>query len=713
MTTICQAEVRAIFVAKTVRTFCYGFLGIALPVYLSELGLTAAGLGVAVTLTLAGSALLTWLLPPPAERDRGGPPPRRPPPPAAPPPPRPLLPRAPPPLSRRLAALGALDAFAGGFVLQSLVVYFLHERYALGLEALGGVFFATQVLTAASLLLAVRAAARFGLLATMVVSHLVSNVVLILIAWAPTAAVAIALLCLRHLLSQMDVPTRQAYVMALVEDHEREAAATTTNIARTVAQAVTPALAEAREARNRLRPAVLDERRPPLEPCQRQHLGDARLGLDEPLHLVGGEEELVNGRAPPVTALGATHAALAPVEDERLVVRVAELRERVLPVRLRELVELGAVRTVFGPALPAEPLHEPLGEDAQEGVGEVEGIEPHVEETNDRLHGAVRVERAEHEVAGERRLDAGRGRLLVTHLTDHDDVRVRAQEGAHGLGEREADLRVDLHLAQAVLRDLDRILRGPDLALGLVDVPEDRVERRRLARSRRPHAQDEAVGLLGDLPELGEVPLRHPELVHGDRLARGEDAHDHVFVRVLRRDGGDAELDLPAVRHLEPDLAVLRLAPLGDVELRHDLDARDDRAAEGAGDLLVLGAAAVDAVPDHRILLRAVGLDVDVRGARLVGLHDELVGEPDDGAVVLVDLARGDLAQGRLPLARRLLGLELAEDAADHARRARLTVRGVEVGEDVLPEAHRPLDLSVLQGLAHAVHALQVLRIVV
>ena len=348
MTTICQAEVRAIFVAKTVRTFCYGFLGIALPVYLSELGLTAAGLGVAVTLTLAGSALLTWLVRRPAERYGGRPalialgalsalaavillssrdprlvvlaamlgnvavgtgetgpflaleqvriaravaagqrtaalsiynllgyaaaalgaatvgalagyrplffvflagavvqcmayarlPPeapveRR----------RPVGARLPSAsLIRRLAALGALDAFAGGFVLQSLVVYFLHERYALGLEALGGVFFATQVLTAASLLLAVRAAARFGLLATMVVSHLVSNVVLILIAWAPTAAVAIALLCLRHLLSQMDVPTRQAYVMALVEDHEREAAATTTNIARTVAQAVTPAL---------------------------------------------------------------------------------------------------------------------------------------------------------------------------------------------------------------------------------------------------------------------------------------------------------------------------------------------------------------------------------------------------------------------------------------------------------------------------------------
>src|SRR3989442_13714555 len=98
MTTICQAEVRAIFVAKTVRTFCYGFLGIALPVYLSELGLTAAGLGVAVTLTLAGSALLTWLVRRPAERDGGGaaaparraaaPPPRAAPPRPARPPPR-------------------------------------------------------------------------------------------------------------------------------------------------------------------------------------------------------------------------------------------------------------------------------------------------------------------------------------------------------------------------------------------------------------------------------------------------------------------------------------------------------------------------------------------------------------------------------------------------------------------------------------------------
>jgi MFS family permease len=145
-------------------------------------------------------------------------------------------------LIRRLAALFALDSFAGGFVLQSLVAYFLHVRFGADAAALGTAFLVAQLLTAASLLLAVPLAARFGLLATMVVSHLLSNAVLMAMAAAPTLAAAVGLLWIRHLLSQMDVPTRQAYVMAVVEDHEREAAASATNLARTVAQAVSPTL---------------------------------------------------------------------------------------------------------------------------------------------------------------------------------------------------------------------------------------------------------------------------------------------------------------------------------------------------------------------------------------------------------------------------------------------------------------------------------------
>jgi MFS family permease len=334
-----------VFLAKSARTFCYGFLGILLPLYLAQLGLDARGVGLAITFTLIGSAALTWAVRRPAERLGGraaliglaalsavaaglmlttanpwlvvlaamlgnvavgtgetGPflsveqvviaraaagtrrttllsvynvlgyaaaalgagivglasPPvlflvflagavvqaaaylLLPHAPAA----KPAAAAGPGPSRRlihRLAALFALDSFAGGFVLQSLIAYYLHERYALGLDALGQVFLGAQLLTAASLLIAARAARRFGLLNTMVVSHLVSNVLLIAMAFTPTAWLAVACFYARQLLSQMDVPTRQAYVMAVVEDHEREAAATTTTLWRTVAQAISPA----------------------------------------------------------------------------------------------------------------------------------------------------------------------------------------------------------------------------------------------------------------------------------------------------------------------------------------------------------------------------------------------------------------------------------------------------------------------------------------
>jgi MFS family permease len=338
-----RGNIGAVFLAKAARTFCYGYLGILLPLYLDELGLSAAGVGAFVTLTLVGSAVLTWVIRAPAERlgartvlialaglsvvaallllltrapwlivvaamlgnvavgagetgpflsieqvviTRAVEPAKR----------TAVLslynllgygaaaagaaasalgtPRAlfagflaagllqaiayaalgrvalasrpaagaprSTPVIRRIAALFALDSFAGGFVLQSLIAYFLHVRFDLGLEALGRVFSVAQLLTAASLLLAPRLARSFGLLPTMVLTHLVSNVFLIGIAAAPSAAVAVTLLFARQLLSQIDVPTRQAWVMNIVPDHEREAAATTTTLWRTAAQAITP-----------------------------------------------------------------------------------------------------------------------------------------------------------------------------------------------------------------------------------------------------------------------------------------------------------------------------------------------------------------------------------------------------------------------------------------------------------------------------------------
>jgi MFS family permease len=342
-------EARLVLAAKSIRTFCYGFLGVLFPVYLIELGLDAAGLGVAVTLTLAASAALTAAIRRPAERHgpravllvlaglivvsgallmvashpwlvvaaamvgnlavgtgetgpfltleqvvvarasarerlpralslynlvgyvaaalgaaavgragarptalfalflaggaaqgllyacmrAGG---------ALPAGPARAADRPSGPMVRRLAALFALDSLAGGFVLQSLVTYWFYTRFGLGLGALGWIFFGAQILSGLSLLLAARITPRLGLVNTMVFSHLISNVFLILLAAAPSAAAAVPLLLARHLLSQMDVPTRQAFLMLVVEDREREHAASLTNLSRTVAQAVSPAL---------------------------------------------------------------------------------------------------------------------------------------------------------------------------------------------------------------------------------------------------------------------------------------------------------------------------------------------------------------------------------------------------------------------------------------------------------------------------------------
>jgi len=142
----------------------------------------------------------------------------------------------------RLSVLFALDSFGGGFVPQSLMAYWFHLRFGVEPALLGGIFFGANLLAAVSSLSASRIAKRFGLVNTMVFTHLPSNVLLILVPLMPTAPLAILVLLLRYSLSQMDVPTRQSYVMAVVEPGERSAAAGVTGIARTTGAAISPAL---------------------------------------------------------------------------------------------------------------------------------------------------------------------------------------------------------------------------------------------------------------------------------------------------------------------------------------------------------------------------------------------------------------------------------------------------------------------------------------
>jgi MFS family permease len=140
----------------------------------------------------------------------------------------------------KLAALFGLDAFAGALVVQSLVAYWFFIRWGLEPAQLAVLFFAVNVLSGLSLLAAGWLAARYGLLNTMVFSHLPSNVLLMLVPLMPTAPLAVALFLMRMSISQMDVPTRQSYTMAVVDPDERTATAGLTNVARTASSAFSP-----------------------------------------------------------------------------------------------------------------------------------------------------------------------------------------------------------------------------------------------------------------------------------------------------------------------------------------------------------------------------------------------------------------------------------------------------------------------------------------
>lgn len=140
----------------------------------------------------------------------------------------------------RLSALFALDAFAGGFILQSVLAWWFHHRFGAGPARLGALFFASNVLAAISALLAHRLAARFGLVRTMVFTHLPANVLLVTVPWMPGFGLAAAIYLLRSSISQMDVPTRQSYTVAVVDPDERAAAAGVTAIARSLGTAVAP-----------------------------------------------------------------------------------------------------------------------------------------------------------------------------------------------------------------------------------------------------------------------------------------------------------------------------------------------------------------------------------------------------------------------------------------------------------------------------------------
>ena len=213
-----------------------GALAAAIPGWLAARGLSDLVALRAMFLLYGAVGLLVWQLyrrqPQPASGDASD---------AA--PPAPLGPSR--PIVVKLAALFSVDAFAGGLVVNSLLALWLLDRFGLSLAQAGAFFFWAGLLSAASQLAAPVVARRIGLLNTMVFTHIPANVCLVLAAWAPSLPVALALLFVRSALSQMDVPTRTAYVMAVVTPAERPAAASFTAVPRSLAGALSPTLSGA------------------------------------------------------------------------------------------------------------------------------------------------------------------------------------------------------------------------------------------------------------------------------------------------------------------------------------------------------------------------------------------------------------------------------------------------------------------------------------
>src|SRR2546428_462059 len=350
-------------------------------------------------------------------------------------------------------------------------------------------------------------------------------------------------------------------------------------------------------------------------------LVDEGAGEDEATDLGRRREDLVE-RDPPLHP-----GEVARVAAPTLVERTPPDAEGRVAVRDQELL----VGFVGLAALLADLARQPLRDDEAERRREEERRNAHIRQPRDALRGAVRVERAQHEVPGQGRPDRDLSRLLVAHLADEDDVGVVAQERAEGRGEGAADLVADLDLRRARQLVLHGVLDGHDVPLLRVERVERRVEGGGLARAGRPGDDDQAVRRADRLLEVPQRGRLEPELgqVSLQRLLVEESEHDALADD--RREDRDPEIDLARLL-AELDASVLRQAPLGAVEVRHDLEARDERRLDPLGRRHHFVQDAVDPVPDP--LSPVARVDVDVGGPPLHPVEQDRVHQPDDGHLV-------------------------------------------------------------------------------
>ena len=299
-------------------------------------------------------------------------------------------------------------------------------------------------------------------------------------------------------------------------------------------------------------------------------------------------------------------------------------------------------------AVRAQPARQALRDDQADRGRDGVGLHAHVDQARQGLRRIVGMQRGEHQVAGLRRLDGDLRGLEVADLADHDDVRVLAQEGAQRRGEGQADLGVDVDLVDARQLDFRRVLGGRDVGVFAVEDIEAGVQRHGLAAAGGAGHQDHALRL----GQVLEVQLLLERLVaqriDAEHALDGIENTQHDLLAEQRRAGADAEVDGAGLRQPHLDAAVLRHAALGDVEPRHDLEARGDLAGELHRRLRDFLQHAVQAEADAVTSSRRARSGCPRRPAD--GVQQDLVDEAHDGRVF--DVVAGDLVAELVVAAR-------------------------------------------------------------
>ncbi|KAG0752040.1 hypothetical protein G6F24_013842 [Rhizopus arrhizus] len=264
------------------------------------------------------------------------------------------------------------------------------------------------------------------------------------------------------------------------------------------------------------------------------------------------------------------------------------------------------------PALGAQAPHQPLRLYAAQRRGQQERLHAHVGQTGHRRDRGVGVQRGQHAMAGQRGLYRDLRGFQVADLADHDRIRVLAQDRAQCGAETHADARIDLDLADTGEVVLHRVFHGQDVAGAAVELAQRRIQRGGLATAGRAGHQHDAVRLPAQPGEGRQGVVGHAEPLQLQAAGILFQQAQHRALAMSGRHRGHADVQRPAA-DTDRDAAVLRQALCGDVQMRHELDARNQRGMQGLARRHHIAQGAVHAVAPHG--MRLEGLDVDIAGA--------------------------------------------------------------------------------------------------